>query len=201
MGTPMASRSLALRSRWVGEARAAHRPDPAPARTLARVCVCLTSAPSHAAFNNPSSSPLRLAYVQCNGQDFSHLVDVAGTTGLHGRTLDMPIEGLLAHGHGRVSILIHRDVVSAPRHAATDGGGACGRVSLSMPSLCFIPLMARGVDSRSHVLHHVSCFLRGGAQYEISTAARQQSRIIRREINAAALKRYAENVRPTLIGC
>ena len=171
MGTPMASRSLALRSRWVGETRAAHRPDPAPARSLARVCVCLTSAPSHAAFNNPSSSPLRLTHVllQCNGQDWSHLVDVAGTTGLHGRTLDMPIEGLLAHGHGRVSILIHRDVVSAPRHAATAGGGACGRVSLSMPSLCFIPLMARGVDSRSHVLHHVSCFLRGGH----STRSRQ----------------------------
>ena len=50
---------------------------------------------------------------QCNGQDFSHLVEVAASTGLHGRTLDMPIDGLLRHEHGRASILIHRDVVSA----------------------------------------------------------------------------------------
>ena len=47
--------------------------------------------------------------VSCNGVAWSALQEIAPTTGLHGRTLDQPVDGLLTMG-GRVSVLIQRDV-------------------------------------------------------------------------------------------
>lgn len=100
----------------------------------------------HGYGNTDGRSFIGLA-ISCNGQDFSHLIEVAPSTGLQGRTLDMPVDGFMSHQDGRVSLLIHRDV------------------------------------------------------YEISPIARQHSRLVRRELNAAALSAFADEVTPTLLGC
>lgn len=57
-----------------------------------------------------------LQALSCNGRDFSRMVEIASSTGVHGRTTDQPVDGLLTRGD-TVSVLIHRAVYEIHPHA------------------------------------------------------------------------------------
>jgi hypothetical protein len=118
--------------------------------------------------------------LSCDGRDWAPLIKVAPTTGRLGRTDDQ-VSAISIFSTQVPPNLIVEYALRAPSRGAS-------------------PVHCQPVDGLYLRSGKVNFMLHRDV-YDISPHAKRQSRLVRRELDSAALQNYAAEQRPKLLGC